>query len=352
VTLLLRIGDEANRSLSGKVSIAPGSAGDLTLWIDAPSPRQMGMIAGPSLTAAGLEPHTLPVTATEGSVDASRITSVRLGIARPTAPREMVIGPLRVMPPSKAESTGYQGIVDGVGQFRLGSWPEKVGSIEMLRAEGDAEAQELGRWLAQAPKRDRFDGLKSGRVFDATGFFRTERRDGRWWLVTPKGHGFFSIGIDAVAPSGTTYVEGREFMFRDLPARDGELATHWSEADDRRGLGAQRGRSFDHGHAFDFYTANLERKFGAEWRGRWREETADRLMAWGFNTIGNWSDPDLRGMHRLPYTVPLSPKGSTRRSVRARIGGDRCRTRSTRALRKLRTRWHATPRRGSPAIPT
>ncbi len=114
VTLLLRIGDEANRSLSGKVSIAPGSAGDLTLWIDAPSPRQMGMIAGPSLTAAGLEPHTLPVTATEGSVDASRITSVRLGIARPTAPREMVIGPLRVMPPSEAESTGYQGIVDGV----------------------------------------------------------------------------------------------------------------------------------------------------------------------------------------------------------------------------------------------
>jgi len=145
--------------------------------------------------------------------------------------------------------------------------------------------------------------------FGATGFFRTERRDGRWWLVTPEGHGFFSIGIDAVAPSGATYVEGREFMFRDLPARDGEFAAHWSEADDRRRLGAQRGRSFDHGHAFDFYTANLERKFGAEWRRRWREETADRLTAWAFNTIGNWSDPDLWAMHRLPYTVPLSPEG-------------------------------------------
>src|SRR5207248_6687669 len=111
VTLLLRIGDEANRSLSGKVSIAPGTAGDLTLWIDAPSPRQMGMIAGPSLTAAGLELHTLPVTATEGSVDASRLTSVRLGIARPTVPRQMVISQLRVTPPSEDDRTAYQGIV-------------------------------------------------------------------------------------------------------------------------------------------------------------------------------------------------------------------------------------------------
>ena len=309
VTLLLRVSDGADRSLSGKISIAPDSAGALTLWIDAPSPRQMGMIAGPSLTAAGLEPHTLPVTATEGSVDASRLTSVRLGIARPRAPRQMVIGQLRVTPPSEEDRTAYQGIVDGFGQFRPGSWPEKVSSVEMLRAKGAGEERELARWLAGAPKRDRFGGLPGNGGFRATGFFRTEQLDGRWWLVTPEGNPFFSIGMDVAAPSGATYVEGREFMFRDLPAREGELAAHWSDKDDRRGLGAQRGRVFDHGHAFDFYTANLERKFGADWRGRWREETADRLTAWGFNTIGNWSDPSLWAMHRLPYTVPLSPEG-------------------------------------------
>src|SRR5205814_3763001 len=53
VTLLLRVSDGADRSLSGKISIAPGTAGDLALWIDAPLPRQMGMIGGPSLTTAG-----------------------------------------------------------------------------------------------------------------------------------------------------------------------------------------------------------------------------------------------------------------------------------------------------------
>src|SRR5690242_11507718 len=87
VTLLLRIEDEAHRSLSGKIAIAPADSGDLALWIDAPAPRSMGMIAGPSLTAAGLEPHGLRVTATEGSVDSSHIAAVRFGIARSTAPR-------------------------------------------------------------------------------------------------------------------------------------------------------------------------------------------------------------------------------------------------------------------------
>lgn len=309
LTLLLRFEDAAGRSLSGKVAIAARNAGDLAVWIGAPSPRAMGMMAGPSLTAAGLEPGVLPVTATNGSVDASHLTSVRLGISRPTAARRLVVGPLRVELPSEADRTAYDGIVDGFGQFRPGDWPEKVSSVEMIRARGAEETSKLAQWTAESLPRHRFGGLEGAGGFRATGFFRTERRGGRWWLVTPEGNPFFSIGMDSAAPSGATYVEGREFMFRDLPARDGELAAHWSEQDDRRGLGAQRGRLFDHGRAFDFYTANLERKFGSGWRQRWREETVLRLKAWGFNTIGNWGDLDLWAMHRLPYTVPLWPEG-------------------------------------------
>ena len=309
LTLALRIEGAPGRSLRGGLSIAPHSAGDLTIWIAAPLPRSMGMIGGPSLKAAGLEPNTLPVTATRGSIDASYVTSVQLGIWRPPAPQLLTVGPLRVEPPSEEDRTAYVGIADGFGQFRTGNWPEKIGSAEMLRARGDEEAKKLAEQRTDMPKRDRFGGLAESGGFRATGFFRTERRDGRWWLVTPEGNPFFSIGIDVVAVAGATYVDGREFMFRDLPARDGELGEHWSAQDDRRGLGAQRGRSFDHGHAFHFYSANLERKFGADWPARWREETLSRLEAWGFNTIGNWSDPDLCAMHRLPYTVPLSPEG-------------------------------------------
>ena len=80
LTLLLRVESDPGRALNGKVAIAPRSASDLAMRIDAPPPRTMGMIAGPSPTAAGLAPGILPVTATNGSIDASRVASVRLGI--------------------------------------------------------------------------------------------------------------------------------------------------------------------------------------------------------------------------------------------------------------------------------
>ena len=313
LTLQLRVEDDARRSLTGSAAIAPRCAGNLAISLTAPPPRSMGMIAGASLAAAGLEPGTLPVTATDGAIDAAHVRLVRLGIPRPVTPRDLVVGPMRVEP----DRTVYDGIVDGFGQLLPGSWPEKVNSMEMLRARG---ARELALWHAGRPKRDRFGGLPEVGGFRATGFFRTERRDGRWWLVTPQGNGFFSIGMDVIAFVGATYVEGREFMFRDLPLRDGPLAAHWSESDERRGLGAQRGRAFGHGRAFNFYTANLERKFGADWRERWREEALERLDAWGFNTIGNWSDPTLWAMRRLPYTVPLWPEGEY---AKVSTGGDR-----------------------------
>jgi hypothetical protein len=304
--------DVTQARLTGAMAIAPKSGGNLTLWLAAPSPRSMGMLAGPSLAVAGLEPNTLPVTATNGSVDASHIAAIRLWVSRPPVPAPLIVGLPRVTPPNTEEKKVYAcvGVVNKFGQFRPGHWPEKVSSVAMLRAGAAAEARSLAWQPAGMAQRDRFGGLPGAGRFRAIGFFRTERRDGRWWLVTPEGHGFFSIGMDVVEPAGATYVEGREFMFHDLPARDGPLAGHWGEDDDRRDVWEQPGRRFDHGYTFDFYTANLARKFGADWRSRWRDEALARLPAWGFNTIGNWSASDLWAAHRLPYTVPLYPNGN------------------------------------------
>ncbi len=202
LTLLLRVEDNASRSLAGKVAISPRSAGNLVISIGAPPPRSMGMIAGPSPAAAGLEPGTLPVTATDGTIDASHVMLVRLGMPRPSAPQPLIVGSPRVEP----DRTSYDGIVDGFGQFLQGEWPEKVSSPEMLRAKGAEEARAVVQWLADLPSRDRFDGLLEAGGFRATGFFRTEQRGGRWWLVTPEGNGFFSIGMDVIAPAGETYV--------------------------------------------------------------------------------------------------------------------------------------------------
>ncbi len=42
---------------------------------------------------------------------------------------------------------------------------------------------------------------------------------------------------------------------------------------------------------------------------RWASHTLDRLQAWGFNTLGNWSAPVFGNADRVPYTLPLSIVG-------------------------------------------
>src|SRR6202007_2789534 len=83
LTVRLRVEDQKRRSMTGKVAIAPRSSRNLAISISAPPPLSMGMIAGPSLAPAGLDPGTLPVTATDGSIDAAAVALVRLGLLRP-----------------------------------------------------------------------------------------------------------------------------------------------------------------------------------------------------------------------------------------------------------------------------
>ena len=45
---------------------------------------------------------------------------------------------------------------------------------------------------------DRFGGWADGPKLNATGAFRTEKLDSKWWLVDPDGRLFFSLGVQAV----------------------------------------------------------------------------------------------------------------------------------------------------------
>ncbi len=145
--------------------------------------------------------------------------------------------------------------------------------------------------------------------------------------MTPEGHPFYSLGVNTVsAHDQQTYVEGREWMFGELP-KDGEpLAAYYGKGDNSVALASNAGRAFSRGRWFDFYGANLQRTYGkpcAEPKEgepkspcvegfdakRWQTHTLDRLQAWGFNTLGNWSDSALDLNERVPYTLPLSIVG-------------------------------------------
>jgi hypothetical protein len=97
----------------------------------------------------------------------------------------------------------------------------------------------------------------------ATGRFRTERIDGVWWLITPDGHGFFSVGVDHLRPGG-------DFSppINRAPYYDNIIARYGSEAG-------------------------------------WATATLPRLHDLGINTIGAFSEP-TRFPNAIAYTVTLA----------------------------------------------
>ena len=130
----------------------------------------------------------------------------------------------------------------------------------------------------------------------ASGFFRVEKIDDKWWLVDPDGHLFFSTGITCINGWCDTRFEGREGIFAAKPPAFTDSKLLGTCAD-----GKLLGRKGDK----SFYTFNLHRRFGSDWYQKWIDLTIRRMDNWGINTIGKWSDPDLENSHRKAYVLFL-----------------------------------------------
>ncbi|MHC4564272.1 MAG: hypothetical protein ACYTE3_00780 [Planctomycetota bacterium] len=62
---------------------------------------------------------------------------------------------------------------------------------------------------------DPYGGIKSVRS-KASGFFRVEKLDGRWWFITPAGHGFISAGVNHVDYKGDYSQDFVRFVVKNL----------------------------------------------------------------------------------------------------------------------------------------
>ena len=309
VTLEVEIDDAAGHKLQATVGLPAGPAQTLVIPLQATSPRVEGMQVGPPMPFDDHDHSVLLATTVQGSLDRHEVSAVRLAMPAPQAVQKLLFGRMETVAGMTTVHDAYAGIADRYGQFTRASWPERIDSDAGLRAARQKEMAGLD--VTGRTAFDRYGGRLDVHGLQKTGWFHVQRKDGRWRLVTPEGHAFFSLGVNAVVFDGArSYVEGREFMFRDLPAAAGEWAAFYGSGDSRRqDRGASQGMGYNHGRWFDFYAANLYRVDGAKWQAAWRSRTLERLRAWGFNTIGNWSDPALGQAHRLPYTRSINIGG-------------------------------------------
>ena len=309
LTLDVLIESADGQRLSTRIALPAGPAQTLLIPLQAVSPRDQGMRAGVPMPWMHKGQRLLLAGTVSGALDLSKVSALTLSVPQPKAAQDILISQFGVSS-EQLTRAAYAEIVDSYGQFTRANWPGKIQRDAQLQQAVAEEQAQLQGWLAERPAQDKFGGWMGGQAFEVSGFFRTEKRDGRWLLVSPEGHPFYSLGVNAVtAEQSATYVEGREAMFTDLPQEGNALTAYFGSSDSRSETGSNQGRAFASGRWFDFYKANLQRSYGQVDPAAWRARSKDRLQAWGFNTLGNWSEPAFGGDSRMPFSIPLSIRG-------------------------------------------
>ena len=300
VTVICRVegppAGKRDNHVTGQVELAGGAAGTITVklratpWRFARPLKLVGMRAAP-----GQAPP----------LDASNVTQLTVGVWRPGADHTFDIGRVRATGDVKTlDAATFLPFIDEFGQFIHSDWPGKTHSAKDLAAAVRSESADLSRYRGPGAW-NRYGGWANGPRLKATGFFRTEKYRGQWWLVDPTGRLFWSHGIDCVnSHSGSTPITDRESYFRRLPQAGSPPAKFYG-----RGSWAPRGyyqgRKY---RTFNFRQANMLLRYGAGWQARHVDLTHRRLRSWGLNTLGNWSSRQYAARRATPYVVAVSFK--------------------------------------------
>lgn len=306
VTIGIRVDDDAGadgwqHSRTANVPIQPGATRTVIATFG-PDPMSIGM--------RGLPPGALGQSYSAnggGTFEADHVVSLQVFLHNPAKPTTLYFDRLRTVPPVSVRE-----IVDRFGQFTRAAWPGKIRAESDFIAARRKEEAELKRVPALA-ERNRFGGWLAGPQLKGTGFFRTEKWNGKWWLVDPEGRLFFSAGVDTMRFQEKTFVTGRESMFTWLPKPGDPLGQFLGQESNVHSGPVKSGTTFS------FYGANLFRKYGANWEAKWKETTLRRLPSWGFNTVGNWSDESLIRNGKVPYVATASIGGT---HARVKSGAD------------------------------
>ena len=168
-------------------------------------------------------------------------------------------------------------LVDRFGQWATKDWDGKVKSIEELQAAWQEEDKQLQTTLFPESDISKYGGYKA-RKQKATGFFRTEKIDDKWWFIDPDGYLFLSVGSDCINSSVRTTTKDREFIFEYLPENEGFA---------------------------DFYRWNISKRYGDENVSEWINTAVKRMNSWGLNTIANWSSHEIIEVDRVPFVLTL-----------------------------------------------
>ncbi len=194
-------------------------------------------------------------------------------------------------------------IIDQYGQQTV-TFAGKIASDVDLQQQAAEDALLSGQLPYTS---DAYQGVAGSGLTQGTGRWHTEKQNGKWYIIDPAGNRFFSTAINCVGTGTLAYVQNRSALFAPgaLPAQNGPFAMHYQQlVNPSTGLPEP---------GFNFYTANLQRKYGSNWRLAGVNNCMRRLRTWGFNTIGPISDALLSDpSNHFPGTPSIVIAGNFR----------------------------------------
>ena len=249
-----------------------------------------------------------------GNLDPKAVRQVAVYINKPKMPHVWSVK--RIVAKDDAQSLGvaqpwtalseaeFFPFMDKYGQFAHKDWPDKVHSDADFARQREKEEKDLA--AHPGPKGwDKWGGWADGPQLPKTGGFSTTKWNGKWWIVDPDGHLWWSHGPVRVTPSSAmtplaTPAGDRASWFAELPARNDPVFGAFYETRDALLWPYYGKRGID--RVYDFSAANIRRKYGATWFETWADLAHRRLRSWSCNTIANSSDKRICLMDRTPYT--------------------------------------------------
>ncbi|MBN2314180.1 MAG: beta-galactosidase [Sedimentisphaerales bacterium] len=286
--------DGSKNCVSDRITLDAGKDGILTVRIY-PSP----WVLSKPLELIGM--RGFPTHS--GKVDPSNITQILLFINKPSIGYAFEIGDISAGGQIELVDTKtFLPFIDEFGQYIHRDWPGKTHSLEELIAHGKQEQKDLAAHPGPS-ERNQYGGWTAGPKLEATGFFRVQKYEDKWWLVDPDGRLFWSHGVDCVRENNDTPISDREHYWKWLPEEGSPFAEFYGT-----GSWAPHGYYKDHSpyRTYDFSRANFLRKYGEAWRDQFADMTHQRLRSWGMNTIANWSQQSIYLMRKTPYVGTIS----------------------------------------------
>ena len=305
--------DGIKNCVTNSITLKPKATGKLTVRL---YPTALQLSGQPLEPVELIGMRRAPVH--PGKVDASNITQLLVFVNRPKMNYLFEVDNIRAGGRVQVLNVKtFFPFIDEFGQYIHKEWPGKTHSVEELIAHGRVEEKDLaanrgpadrnkyGGWTpGLAASRQ---GQAAGPKLKATGFFRVQKYQGRWWLVDPEGRLFWSHGIDCVRSRNATPITDREHYYRRLPSDMPRANSPFAEF---YGTGSWAPHGYYKEHypykTYDFSRANFLRKYGRDWEQDFAETTHRRLKSWGLNTIANWSQPDIYLMRKTAYVATIS----------------------------------------------